>query len=135
MSFHPAKCKVLKLGRPISDLSDIFNPYSLSDHHLEVVDNEKDIGVIIDCDLSFDKHIAKKVNKATKIVNIIIRSFMYLGEEISLNLCKALVRPHLAYANQIWAPRLQRQIDSIEMCRREQQSCYQVMITKVIKKG
>ena len=111
MSFHPAKCKVLKLGRPISDLSDIFNPYTLSDHHLEV---EKDIGVIIDCELSFDKHIAEKVNKATKIVNIIRRSFMYLAEEIFLNLYKALVRPHLEYANQIWSPRLQRQIDSIE---------------------
>ena len=76
--------------------------------------NEKDIGVIIDCELSFDKHIAEKVNKTTKIVNIIRRSFMYLDEEIFLNLYKALVRPHLEYANQIWAPRLQRQIDSIE---------------------
>ena len=39
---------------------------------------------------------------------------MYLDEEIFLNLYKALVRPHLEYANQIWSPRLQRQIDSIE---------------------
>ena len=114
MSFHPEKCKVLKMGRPISDLSDMFNPYALSGHHLEVVENEKDIGVIIDCDLSFDKHIAEKVNKATRIVNIIRRSFMYLDEESFLNLYKALVRPHLEYANQIWAPKLQRQIDSIE---------------------
>ena len=45
MSFHPAKCKALKLGRPISDLSDIFNPCTLSNHHLEVVNNEKDIWV------------------------------------------------------------------------------------------
>ena len=114
MSFHPEKCKVLKMGRPISDLSDMFNPYAFSGHHLEVVENEKDIGVIIDCDLSFDKHIAEKVNKATRIVNIIRRSFMYLDEESFLNLYKALVRPHLEYANQIWAPKLQRQIDSIE---------------------
>ena len=114
MSFHPEKCKVLKMGRPISDLSDMFNPYALRGHHLEVVENEKDIGVIIDCDLSFDKHIAEKVNKAKRIVNIIRRSFMYLDEESFLNLYKALVRPHLEYANQIWAPKLQRQIDSIE---------------------
>ena len=39
---------------------------------------------------------------------------MYLDEESFLNLYKALVRPHLEYANQIWAPKLQRQIDSIE---------------------
>ena len=81
MSFQPAKCKVLKMGRPISDLSDVFNPYTLSVHHLGVVDNEKDTGVIIECDLSFDKHIAEKVNKATKIVNIIRRSFLYLDKK------------------------------------------------------
>ena len=105
MSFRPAKCKVLKLGRPLSDPSDVFNPCTLSDHHLEVANNEKDIGVVIDCDLIFDKHIAEKMNKATKIVNIIRRSFMYLDEEIFLNLYKALVRPHLECANQIWPPR------------------------------
>ena len=81
---------------------------------MEVVDNEKDIEAIIDCDLSFDKHIAEKVNEATKIVNIIRRFFMYLDEEIFINLYKDLVRPHLEYADQIWAPWLQRQIDSIE---------------------
>ena len=29
------------MGRPISDLSDMFNPYALSGHHLEVVENEQ----------------------------------------------------------------------------------------------
>ena len=67
MSFHPAKCKVLKIGR-------LFTYHTLRGHKLGVVQSEKDIGVVIDCDLSFDIHIAEKVNKATRLVNIIRRS-------------------------------------------------------------
>ena len=118
MSFHPAKCKVLKIGRPVAELTDLFNYYTLRGHKLEVVQSEKDIGVVIDCDLSFDIHIAEKVNKATRLVNIIRRSFMYLDEESFLCLYKSIVRPHLEYANQVWAPRLQRQIDSVENVQR-----------------
>jgi len=34
-------------------------------HQLENVDQEKDIGVIIESNLEFDKHINTKINKAT----------------------------------------------------------------------
>ena len=50
---------------------------------------KKDIGVIIDCELSFNKHRAEKVNKFAKIIHIIRRSFMYPDEEIFVNLHKA----------------------------------------------
>ena len=30
MDFHPLKCKVLKMGKMIADLHDIFNPYMCS---------------------------------------------------------------------------------------------------------
>ena len=118
MSFHPAKCKVLKIGRQVAQLTDLFNYYTLRGHKLEVVQSEKDIGVVIDCDLSFDIHIAEKVNKATRLVNIIRKSFMYLDEESFLCLYKSIVRPYLEYANRVWAPRLQRQIDSVENAQR-----------------
>ena len=101
MSFHLAKCKVLNIGRPIAELTYLFSYYTLWGHKLEVVQSEKDIGVVIDCDLSFDIHIANKVNKATRLVNIIRRYFMYLDEESFLCLYKSIVRPHLEYANQV----------------------------------
>ena len=118
MSFHPAKYKVLQIGRPIAELTDLLLYYTLRGHKLEVVQSEMDIGVVIDCDLSFDIHLAVRVNKATRLVNIIRRSFMYLDKESFLCLYKSIVRPHLEYANQVWAPRLQRQIDSEENVHR-----------------
>ena len=114
MSFHPLKCKVLKMGKTIADLHDIFNPYTLRQHQLEVVEHEKDLGVTMDVDLIFDKHISNKINKANGIVGLIRRSFIHLDEESFLRLYKALVRPHLEYANSVWAPRFKRQVEVIE---------------------
>ena len=118
MDFHPCKCKVVKMGKPRAELFDLFNPYTLRGHQLEVVDHEKDLGVIIDCELTFDLHIAEKVNKANMVLGIIRNSFLHLDKESFMCLYKAMVRPHLEYANQVWAPRYQRQIDALENVQR-----------------
>ena len=39
---------------------------------------EKDIGVVIDDKLSFEKHISEKVNTANSIMGVIRRAFQYL---------------------------------------------------------
>ena len=114
MDFHPLKCKVLKMGKTIADLHDIFNPFTLRQHQLEVVDHKKDLGVTMDVDLIFDKHISNKINKVNRIVGLIRRSFIHLDVESFLCLYKALVRPHLEYANSVWAPRFKRQVEVIE---------------------
>ena len=114
MKFHPAKYKVRKLDELRADLLDLFNPYTLRGHQLEVVDHEKDLGVIVDCELKFDLHIAEKINKASKMLGITRRSFLHLDKESFLILYKALIRPHLEYANQVWAPRFERQVDALK---------------------
>ena len=45
------------------------------------VEDIKDIGVTIDCQLQFEKHINQKIVTANKLVGIIRRSFMFLSEE------------------------------------------------------
>ena len=101
------------MGKTIADLHDIFNPYTPRQHQLEVVDQEKDLGVTMDVDLIFDKHISNKINKANGIVGLIRRSFIHLDEESFLCLYKALVRPHLEYANSVWDPRFKCQVEVI----------------------
>ena len=57
----------------------------------------KDIGVIIDSDLKFEKHINSKIGTANKILGIIRRAFMYLrllSAEVFIPLYKAMVRSH-----------------------------------------
>lgn len=85
---------------------------------LEEVTSEKDIGVIIDNKLNFTENMADKINKANKIVRLIRRTFIALDEEILKALWVALARPHLEYANQVWAPYLVKDVDAIENVQR-----------------
>ena len=76
--------------------------------------SEKDIGVTIDSELTFDEHISNKVWSANGIVGLVRRSFSFLDTRSFKKLFCAFVRPHLEYAQSVWAPHLQRQIDAIE---------------------
>ena len=65
----------------------------------------KDIGVIIDADLKFEKHIKlinSKIVTANKMLGIIKRYFMYFSAEVFIPLCKAMVKSHFDYAMIIW---------------------------------
>ena len=104
MYYHPSKCHSLKMGPRFEKLHDMFTPYTLKGQHLDTVVEEKDLGVIIDCDLSFESHLIEKISKANKVVGIIRRFFSFLNAEMFLALYKALVRLHLEYANQVWSP-------------------------------
>jgi hypothetical protein len=61
---------------------------------LTVCDEEKDLGVIFDKNLKFDKQVESSVQKANKMLGIIKRSFTYLDEDMFLRLYKSLIRLH-----------------------------------------
>ncbi|KAK3095343.1 hypothetical protein FSP39_013497 [Pinctada imbricata] len=121
LKFHPDKCKVLKVenkrSRP-SSTSYQMNTYDGGRITLESVDCEKDVGVSIDSNLSFMKHISTQVNKANQMVGIIRRSFTHLDYRTFCILFKSLVRPHLEYANCTWSPYKKKDIDTIENVQR-----------------
>ena len=109
MPFNCGKCKVLHIGdrNPQTD-------YSLLGNEVQSVDQEEDLGIIISKDLKFTKHSLKVEKKAQKLIGYIKRQFKYRNKEIVLQLYTALVRPHLEYAVQFWAPSLQKDIDRLE---------------------
>ena len=78
----------------------------------------KDLGVTFDQSLSFDVHIQTTLNKASRMIGIIRRTFTYFNKTSLLLLYKALVRPILEYANEIWYPHLIRQSKAIEIIQR-----------------
>ena len=115
LKFHPDKCKTMTLGQ-----TDVEHTYSLKPTlpPMQVSEAEKDVGVIIDNKLRFDQHISEKVNKANAIVGALRRSFEYLDKGIFIQLYKALIRPHMEYAQSIWSPYRKRDIDIIENVQR-----------------
>ena len=99
--FHPAKCKQMRIGTStMDDFTYTLGPQQVVGL-LEKSVAEKDVGVIIDSNLSFKAHMTEKNEKANATMGMICRTFEYLDEKSFCTLFKALVRPHLEYANQI----------------------------------
>jgi hypothetical protein len=90
---------------------------------LESSNVERDLGVHIDNELSFSKHVETQVNKANKILGLIRRSYEHLDAESMRLLFIALVRPHLEFANVVWSPRLEKDKNLIESVLRRATKC------------
>lgn len=58
---------------------------------------EKDLGITVDKDLIFRKHVSLIVSKANSTLGITRNSFRYLDRSTIMLLYKALVRPILEY--------------------------------------
>ncbi len=101
-------------------VKEIYNKFKFKLHgnDLERVKQEKDVGVVIDEELNFDKHISEKVKKATSMSALIRRIFNHLDERSFTPLYKTLVRTHLDYASSVWHPYKKNQIDLIEGVQR-----------------
>ena len=65
-------------------------------------------------ELKFEEHISKKVNVANAIAGQIRRSFTYLDAESFKKLYTSFVRPHIEYAQSVWAPHLSKYINTLE---------------------
>ena len=69
LRFNTDKCHVLTLGK--FDNIMYTNRYTLYDDELDHVFEEKDLGVIIDMEMTFAEHIAAKVKKVNGIMDLI----------------------------------------------------------------
>ena len=130
MSYNISKCHALHLGThnkkhkytlpKMSDVKTTPNAvsYTYTFHTLSTVKEEKDLGVIVDTDLKFRKHMAEKISKANTMIYLIKHTFKYLDAEMFKLLYKSLVRPHLEYASSVWSPTLKCDILDIEKVQR-----------------
>ena len=80
---------------------------------MEHVFEEKDLGVIVDSDLTFEEHISSKIRSANVIVGLIRRSFSYLDCKSFMKMY-TFVRPHIEYSQSVWAPYLMKYINLLE---------------------
>ena len=112
LNFHPDKCHVLSFGK----FGNIryTQRYQIYGNELEHVFDEKDLGVTIDSNLTFEDHISLKVKKANTMVGLIRRSFSFLSCNLFNKLYTSFVRTHLEYAQAIWSPHLRKHINMIE---------------------
>jgi hypothetical protein len=113
-----SKCKVLTVGKN-DCLSHQYNvTVNGNVSTLDSISQEKDLGVFIDSSLQFDKHVQEAVKKANKILGVIKRTFKYLDCDTLVLLYKSMVRSHLEYAQTVWSPHKQFNIEMLEKVQR-----------------
>lgn len=109
MLFNVDKCHVIHMGK-----SNPKFPYYINGNQLVVVEEEKDLGVIIHQSCTPSTHVAKAAKKGNSLLGQLMRAFSYRDKKTFVNLYKQFVRPHLEYAVQAWCPWLQRDKDLLE---------------------
>ena len=134
LPFNIGKCKSLHIGR-----DNQHHIYEMNGHKLDQVQEEKDLGVLIDDELKFHKQTSAVIKNANMVLRIVKKSFACFDSKTppllykSLVyaptwsmatwyalplLYKSLVRPHLEYGNVVWGPSYKADMKAIEGVQR-----------------
>ncbi|CAM5151441.1 unnamed protein product [Natator depressus] len=111
--FNSEKCKVMHLGINNKNFS-----YKLGTHQLEVTEEEKDLGVLVDHRMTMSRQCDMAVKKANAVLACIRRGISSRDKEVLVPLYKALVRPHLEYCVQFWSPMFKKDEFKLEQVQR-----------------
>jgi hypothetical protein len=97
------KCGVLHLGD-----NNPRRPYFVKGVQLKVIEQVKDLGVIISQDLRFNSHIDQIVKKSSIKASLLMRSLSIKNPEPYIRLFNSFIIPCLLYGSEVWFPQFQK---------------------------
>ena len=114
MQFNLGKCKIMHIGR-----NNPRQKYKMGGRELEVVEEEKDVGVLIHCSLKPSRHCQRAASAAMGVLNQIRCNFHYRDKKVYIGLYKQYVRPHVEFASPAWSPWSQADVSVIESVQKK----------------
>ena len=121
LTFNQMKCKCQRITRKKTPVQ---HPYALNELELETLHEEKDLGVWVSSELSWKKQVIELSSKTNKLMGFERRSSREIRNERTRRcLFLTIVRPHLGYATQIWAPQAIELIKRVERVQRRATKC------------
>ncbi|GAB0180738.1 hypothetical protein GRJ2_000539100 [Grus japonensis] len=109
MKFNKGKCRVLHLGK-----NNPMHQYRSGVDLLGSSTAEKDLGALMDNKLSMSQQWALVAKKANGTLGCIKKSMASRLREVILPLYSALVRSHLEFCVQFWAPQFKTDRELLE---------------------
>ena len=114
MRFNAQKCYIMIT-------SGKYKPtyfYQMNGEVLKQVQSTPYLGIVLSENLTFERHIAKTVTKASKMLGFVQRNLCKCPERLKELSYIALVRSGLEYGACVWDPSKQKDVDSLERVQR-----------------
>jgi hypothetical protein len=112
MKFNASKCYILSIQQKSSQF------YQLSGQILQQVQSNPYLGVVFNENLKWSEHIAEVAKKANSILGLLRRNLRFCPQNCRRTAYISLVRSKLEYADVIWDPYEQGDIDKLEKVQR-----------------
>ena len=107
LSLNVVKTQSLIIGsgpniRKIESQPDAPSSFTIGDQDIEMINNTRYLGVQIDSNLNWDKHIDTIKTKANRALGLIKYSKKYLPSDVINKMYRGIVEPYLSCCCSIW---------------------------------